>query len=794
MMRRALIAALAVVAAAPATAAARVIKAQTILPPGQSGFVSIPGVANGTGSPHLYDQLQDFIAFRWKPANFNLPGTTEAPKAGVAIVRDSYGVPAITGATEHDTWWGAGYAAAEDRLFELELFRHATTGTLSEIGGVTRLDDDRIVRQDFYTAAELDRQFDALPEGFKDRFYAYRDGINAYIAKVQLNPLLLPGEFPATARLMAPWTVRDSVAVGVYLARTIPSNADPEGLELANMRLAQLGGGKALDALVPLRTPKALATIPRSEGRFPGQPGRTRKQERAALKRSLGFVQGLPFPQAALKVPQPAVRATSANAARAGGSYMLAIRGRSGHAYLFNGPQLGFTAPERIFEQELHAPHFDVRGLTAPGAPIIGGGYNGNVAWGITTGASDMDDLYAEKLVPGKPEQYVYRGETREMSCRDETIAWADPPTTLLSNELPTRGSVQQRVCRTIHGPVEARAGGYAYARKYAIWGRELETLVGLDEINRAKDIHDVDRAMRHVTWNENVIAADDQGHIGFWHPGLFPERPRRYDERLPYPGTGEAEWRGIRSRSHIPSVIDPKQGWLANWNNVPSVSWTSGDGTARKRLDGAFFRVGLLFRTVRRLAKSPSFAGVEDLLRKVGTTAQQLPLAKDRLKKAARGAGGGAAKVLETLIRWDGSYGRTDSGGKVDAGVAAWDAFRDAAGRIATAPFGEAAKWASGEDVLQGLHPEYHTGAPYHYFDANHFASYGLRTLKAAGYRQAAAEAYDALVKRFKSGEPGAWREPRRMFDFQGLAAAQPPPMPFYDRGTYEQIVELGP
>jgi penicillin amidase len=794
-MRRALLATLLCVLVAPAPAAhARLVRAETILPPGQSGFVSIPGVANGTGSPHLYDQLADFIAFRWKPGGFNQPGTTEAPKPGVAIVRDRYGVPAITGATEHDMWWGAGYAAAEDRLFELELFRYATTGRLSEVGGVTRLDDDRIVRQDFYTPAELDRQFDALSADFKDRFFAYRDGINAYIAQVQRNPLLVPGEFPATARLMAPWTVRDSVAVGVYLARTIPSNADPEGLELANMRIAQLGGAKALNALVPLRTPHAVTTIPRSEGRFPSQPGRTRKQERAALKRSLSFVKDLPFPPAALKASPPTFAATSANAARAGGSYMLAIRGRDGRAFMHNGPQLGFTAPERIFEQELHAPHFDVRGLTAPGAPIIGGGYNEHVAWGVTTGASDLDDLYAEKLVPGHPEQYEYRGETRQMTCRDETINWADPPTTLLSNEVPTRGSVQQRVCRTVHGPVEARAGGYAYARKYAIWGRELETLVGLDEMNRAKDIGDADRAMRDVTWNENVIAIDDKGHIGYWHPGLFPLRPRRYDERLPYPGTGEAEWRGIRPRSQIPSVIDPKQGWLANWNNLPSVSWTSGDGTARKRLDGQFFRAGLLFREVRRLAKHPSFGGVEDLLRKVGTTAQQLPLAKDRLKRAARGAAGGAATVLDTLVRWDGSYGRTDSHGTVDPGVAAWDAFRAAAGAGATGPYGEAAKWAADENVLLGLHPEYHTGAPYHYFDANHFASFGLRTLDRAGYRAVAGDAYDALVKRFKSGDPNAWREPRRMFDFQGLAAAQPPPMPFYERGTYEQIVEMGP
>ncbi|MEA2271545.1 MAG: penicillin amidase, partial [Solirubrobacteraceae bacterium] len=123
MTRRLILVVALCLAVAPVAARADVLHAETILPPGQSGFVSIPGLADGSGSPHLYDQLADFIAFRWKPAGFNEPGVVEAPKPGVAIVRDSYGVPAITGATEEDMWWGAGYAAAQDRLFELELFR-----------------------------------------------------------------------------------------------------------------------------------------------------------------------------------------------------------------------------------------------------------------------------------------------------------------------------------------------------------------------------------------------------------------------------------------------------------------------------------------------------------------------------------------------------------------------------------------------------------------------------------------------------------------------------------------------
>src|SRR6476661_1874445 len=154
---------------------------------------------------------------------------------------------------------------------------------------------------------------------------------------------------------------------------------------------------------------------------------------------------------------------------------MFAVRRRSdGHAILFNGPQLGFTAPERIVELEVHAPGLDVRGLTAPGAPIIGAGHNGRVAWGVTTGASDADDLYAEQLVPGQPERYMYKGHVRDMDCRTETIRYQSPPSDLISRRLPRAGAVSRRFCRTIHGPVEARAGNVAYARRYAIWDREL--------------------------------------------------------------------------------------------------------------------------------------------------------------------------------------------------------------------------------------------------------------------------------------------------------------------------------
>src|SRR5687767_6676336 len=121
-------------AAGSATAASgAALKAEAVLPPGQSGYVSISGVASGTGSPHLTDQTSLFIDFRLRPFGFGQPAeNTETPAPGVTIERDSFGIPSVTGETDRAAWFGVGYAAAQDRLFELELFRRAASARLAE--------------------------------------------------------------------------------------------------------------------------------------------------------------------------------------------------------------------------------------------------------------------------------------------------------------------------------------------------------------------------------------------------------------------------------------------------------------------------------------------------------------------------------------------------------------------------------------------------------------------------------------------------------------------------------------
>ena len=121
-----------------------------------------------------------------------------------------------------------------------------------------------------------------------------------------------------------------------------------------------------------------------------------------------------------------------------GGSFMWAIRDRQrDRAYLFNGPQLGFSIPELFVEFELHSPaQPNLRGVSAAGVPLVGIGHNGHVAWGFTSGLSDEDDLYVEELTG--PETYRFEGAERQMDCRDEIFDFntaADRP------PRPDRGS-----------------------------------------------------------------------------------------------------------------------------------------------------------------------------------------------------------------------------------------------------------------------------------------------------------------------------------------------------------------
>ena len=108
---------------------------------------------------------------------------------------------------------------------------------------------------------------------------------------------------------------------------------------------------------------------------------------------------------------------------------------------------------------------------------MIAVGHNGRIAWGITSGLDDDDDLYVERLA-GRSAT-ASRAARRKMDCRNETfrVAGASSPSSSASAAPSTARSRRARAAET------------AYARRYAIWDRELDTLQGLAALNAASSV-----------------------------------------------------------------------------------------------------------------------------------------------------------------------------------------------------------------------------------------------------------------------------------------------------------------
>src|SRR5439155_7229669 len=103
------------------------------------------------------------------------------------VLRDAHGVPHVFATSLDDLLFTNGYVEAQDRLFEMEIFRRAGRGTLSAVLGASFLEMDSSIRRDLYTEAERQAQFDALPSADQNSLSKFADGVNLYICQARLD-------------------------------------------------------------------------------------------------------------------------------------------------------------------------------------------------------------------------------------------------------------------------------------------------------------------------------------------------------------------------------------------------------------------------------------------------------------------------------------------------------------------------------------------------------------------------------------------------------------------------------
>ena len=630
---------------------------RSALPPGNASTVTVAGQALGTATgdraafgPHTDDQRALYWNEQFKSSNFSRSGPADTPTAGVSIYRDAFGVPAIYGTTARNVWFGAGYAGAQDRLFLMDGVRRSAEGRLAELTGPSTVPADVKARYVGYSDDEYASLYAGLSTRAKDAFDGYTDGVNAYLAKIQTDPTLLPAEYALLQATPEQWTVKDSLASGVFMTRFVASEGGNEmnavrWLSELSSKLGQAKGRAAYLDLFPVEDDKAVTTIRPEDGRF-DDVDTPRAQRAAAFTKMADWAKTLPAgladgpgtgaypapaaagsPGAGANQSVPAALrvqdtiAAALNDWRAhlhGGSYAIALSGKkttTGKAMLESAPQLGWTSPSYLYEIEIHGGGYDARGVTVPGLPVVGIGYNANVAWALTTGYSKTIDSFIETTRTwGGKLQYLYNHRWVDTSCRNETVSYRNRPNGVPVG--PPLRSVTTQICRTIHGPIVASAGGFARSLDFAMWMREISTIEGVLGWNQARNIKDFEVATSKVTWNENVTVADSGGHIGYFHPGLYPIRTNGVDQRLPTPGTGAYDWYGFRPFSRMPHVVDPSEGFLTNWNNKPALGWTSGE--TQSQIAGPSDRMGVI-RNLVLAAGAISPQGLAAIDRRIG-------------------------------------------------------------------------------------------------------------------------------------------------------------------------------
>lgn len=615
--------------------------ARTSLPPGESGNYTATGQAQyeldhnpGDFGANANDQA-DYWQFQTKPANFQTPtGTPATPTAGVRIYRDSHGVPQVYGDNAFDTWFGDGYAAATDRLFEADAVRRTAEGTLAELTGQGAVPADIAERTVFYTDAELDQQFAALTPTAQTSILGYTAGMQQRISEVNANPTLLPIEYTLLTQTgVEAWTKEDTLSVGVYLTRDVAVQGGGEMDNVAFLKELEAQYGQArgramFEDFLDNEDPKAAVTI--ADKTFSNLPpaDRSAKAQAADFQRAANFADTLPVSLAsgvgtvaapvppavnpalpgvgALRAGDPVDTVTAAPVLPArvtaalneisqglenytqsihGGSFAFAVAGnktKDGHALLVSEPQLDYSYPGLLWESEVHGGGYNARGVNVPGLPSIGIGWNQNVAWGLTTGYSKNIDSYIETTranpVAGGPEQYLHDGQWLDETCRTETIDYRTAEMGVPAG--PASNAESYQVCRTIHGPIIAVSadGTMAHSVDYADWGKDIQTLDGILDWDSATSLADIETGVKLVTWNENIMAADSAGNIGYWHPGLYFRRANGVDQRFPVPGTGAYDPAGFLTYDEMPHEIDPPDGYLANWNTQPAHGWVNGD------------------------------------------------------------------------------------------------------------------------------------------------------------------------------------------------------------------------
>jgi penicillin amidase len=456
----------------------------------------------------------------------------------VSVERDALGTATIRASTRTDAAWTLGYVHAQERYFEMDLFRRSAAGELAELFGSAAVPIDRRARA-HRMRARMQHAYDTLPPAQHALADAYRDGVNAGLGDLSARPF----EYLLLRTKPAPWRGEDALLVEAAMAFTL--NDAENARELAFSRVH--------------------AALPASAYRFLVAHG---GEWDAPL---FGADLAWPTPPSAAELDLHAPSAAPSNDGDAKrddtpGSNGFAVDGSltGGGALVANDMHLDLRVPNLWFRTRLvyadpddASRTIDVTGASLPGAPAIVVGSNGEIAWGFTNSYIDTTDWVRVQRDPSDATRYRADGRWEPIATFDETIKVAGKPDEHLSVE------------ETRWGPILAKdVDGTPLALAWTAQqpgGLDL----GIGRMELARSLDDAVAIARSSGMPpQNLVAGDRAGRIAWTIAGRIPKRVGGFDPALPadwsQEGTG---WNGWLDANDYPGLADPADHriWTAN-------------------------------------------------------------------------------------------------------------------------------------------------------------------------------------------------------------------------------------
>lgn len=449
----------------------------------------------------------------------------------VTVLRDAFGVPHLFAENEDDLYRATGYVMAQDRLWQMDLLRRATTGRLAEIFGEDLIETDVLMRA--LRIPEKSRRVLAETDpSIVHSLECFADGVNSFIGDMGRR---LPPEFAILGYRPEAWLPEHSINLVGYMAWDLTMAWTSE---VRMDRFKRVLPPEKYARMVP---DGACHSIPVFTGDGPDISS---------------------FPSLALDPAAAADKLRSLGLEVFSGSNNWAVSGTkstTGKPLFSNDMHLSLFAPGIWYQIHQHVPgQVSVTGVILPGTPFVTAGHNDRIAWGFTNVMVDDMDFYEETIHPESPDRYLMNGEWLPMTVRTESIR-------------TSKGDTVERTIRFTHrGPIISAFQDVPDRQISMRWvgnedSNEIRTVYLINRAGNWEEFKDAFRTFRAVS--QNVAYADVDGNIGLYSCMGLPIREGNRAEIAPG-DTDRFDWQGVVPFEDLPHEYNPERGYISSANN----------------------------------------------------------------------------------------------------------------------------------------------------------------------------------------------------------------------------------